>query len=72
MSKCGLGNTEGPVIAATDYIKLYAEQIRAFVPGKYYVLGTDGFGRSDTREQLRKFFEVDPFSYSRHYLAFPG
>jgi len=54
-----LGNTEGPVIAATDYIKLYAEQIRAYVPGKYYVLGTDGFGRSDTREQLRKFFEVD-------------
>jgi len=54
-----LGNTEGPVIAATDYIRLYAEQIRAFVPRKYYVLGTDGFGRSDTREQLRKFFEVD-------------
>jgi len=38
---------------------LYAEQIRAFVPRKYYVLGTDGFGRSDTRAQLRKFFEVD-------------
>ena len=54
-----LGNTEGPVIAATDYIRLYAEQIRAFVPRNYYVLGTDGFGRSDTREQLRKFFEVD-------------
>jgi len=54
-----LSNTEGPVIAATDYIRLYAEQIRAFVPNKYYVLGTDGYGRSDTREQLRKFFEVD-------------
>ncbi|MGR3914980.1 MAG: pyruvate dehydrogenase (acetyl-transferring), homodimeric type [Gammaproteobacteria bacterium] len=54
-----LANTEGPVIAATDYIRLYAEQIRAFVPRKYYVLGTDGFGRSDTRAQLRKFFEVD-------------
>ncbi|NKB76767.1 MAG: pyruvate dehydrogenase (acetyl-transferring), homodimeric type [Gammaproteobacteria bacterium] len=57
-----LNNTEGPVIAATDYIKLYAEQIRAFVPNKYYVLGTDGYGRSDTREQLRKFFEVDRYN----------
>ena len=54
-----LGNSEAPVIAASDYIRLYAEQIRAFVPGRYYVLGTDGFGRSDTRAQLRKFFEVD-------------
>ena len=54
-----LANTEGPVIAATDYMRLYAEQIRAFVPRRYYVLGTDGFGRSDTRAQLRKFFEVD-------------
>ena len=56
-----LANTEGPVIAATDYMRLYAEQIRAFVPGKYYVLGTDGFGRSDTRKNLRKFFEVDRY-----------
>ncbi len=56
-----LGNTQGPVIAATDYIRLYAEQIRAFIPEKYYVLGTDGYGRSDTREQLRKFFEVDRY-----------
>ncbi|MCY4150043.1 MAG: pyruvate dehydrogenase (acetyl-transferring), homodimeric type [Gammaproteobacteria bacterium] len=54
-----LENTEGPVIAATDYMRLYAEQIRAYVPGRYSVLGTDGFGRSDTRAQLRKFFEVD-------------
>ncbi|MDD9858115.1 MAG: pyruvate dehydrogenase (acetyl-transferring), homodimeric type, partial [Gammaproteobacteria bacterium] len=54
-----LDNSDGPVIAATDYIRLYAEQIRAFVPRRYYVLGTDGFGRSDTRAQLRKFFEVD-------------
>ena len=54
-----LGHSNEPVIAATDYIKLYAEQIRAFVPGQYHVLGTDGYGRSDTREQLRKFFEVD-------------
>jgi pyruvate dehydrogenase E1 component len=50
---------EGPVIAATDYMKLYAEQIRASVPRPYVVLGTDGFGRSDTREDLRHFFEVD-------------
>ena len=56
-----LGDSDGPVIAATDYIRLYAEQIRAFVPHKYYVLGTDGFGRSDTRKQLRKFFEVDRY-----------
>ena len=54
-----LRDTAGPVIAATDYIKLFAEQIRAFVPRRYHVLGTDGFGRSDTREQLRHFFEVD-------------
>jgi len=40
-------------------MRLYAEQIRAYVPGRYSVLGTDGFGRSDTRAQLRKFFEVD-------------
>ena len=50
---------KGPAIAATDYIKLYAEQIRPFVPGRYATLGTDGFGRSDTRENLRRHFEVD-------------
>lgn len=49
----------GPVIAATDYMKLFADQIRAYVPQKYYVLGTDGFGRSDTRTKLRYFFEVN-------------
>jgi pyruvate dehydrogenase E1 component len=53
-----LKNQKGPVIAATDYIRAYAEQIRAFIPQSYFVLGTDGFGRSDTREQLREFFEV--------------
>jgi pyruvate dehydrogenase E1 component len=52
----------GPVIAATDYIRNYAEQIRKWVPADYTVLGTDGFGRSDTRAQLRKFFEVDRYS----------
>jgi pyruvate dehydrogenase E1 component len=54
-----LKNRKGPVIAATDYMKAYADQIREFVPGRYHVLGTDGFGRSDTREKLRQFFEVD-------------
>ena len=51
----------GPVVAATDYIKTFAEQIRPFLPAgrRYRVLGTDGFGRSDTREKLREFFEVD-------------
>jgi pyruvate dehydrogenase E1 component len=59
-----LGNTRGPVIAASDYVRAFAEQIRAYVPRRYIVLGTDGFGRSDTRENLRAFFEVD-----RHYIA---
>ncbi|ETX14914.1 pyruvate dehydrogenase [Roseivivax halodurans JCM 10272] len=52
-------NVKGPVIAATDYVKTFAEQIRAFVPNRYTVLGTDGYGRSDSRENLRRFFEVD-------------
>lgn len=51
----------GPVIASTDYIRLQSEQIRAYVPGSYHVLGTDGFGRSDTRWNLRAFFEVDRY-----------
>jgi pyruvate dehydrogenase E1 component len=59
-----LGERPGPVVAATDYIKAYADQIRAWVPGRYVVLGTDGFGRSDTRANLRRFFEVD-----RHYVV---
>jgi pyruvate dehydrogenase E1 component len=50
---------EGPTIVATDYIKNYADQVRAYVPGTYRVLGTDGFGRSDSRENLRHHFEVD-------------
>jgi pyruvate dehydrogenase E1 component len=56
-----LAGTRGPVVAATDYVRAHAEQIRAFVPRRYVVLGTDGFGRSDTRERLRSFFEVDRF-----------
>ena len=54
-----LAKAKGPVIAATDYMKNYAEQIRTCVPGRYTVLGTDGFGRSDSRVNLRRFFEVD-------------
>ncbi|AUN94628.1 pyruvate dehydrogenase (acetyl-transferring), homodimeric type [Pseudazoarcus pumilus] len=56
-----LAGAKGPVVAATDYVKLFADQIRAFVPGRYVVLGTDGFGRSDTRERLRHFFEVNRY-----------
>jgi pyruvate dehydrogenase E1 component len=60
-----LAGTQGPVIAASDYIKMLADQIRPFVPRSYTVLGTDGFGRSDRRSELRRFFEVD-----RHYIAY--
>jgi pyruvate dehydrogenase E1 component len=63
VSEC-LEGRKGPAIAATDYVRQYADQIRAFVPMRYSVLGTDGFGRSDTRANLRRFFEVD-----RHYIA---
>ena len=58
VTRC-LENQTGPVIAATDYMKLCAEQIRQDIKQPYYVLGTDGFGRSDTRKALRNFFEVD-------------
>ncbi|MBS9404833.1 pyruvate dehydrogenase (acetyl-transferring), homodimeric type [Halomonas sp. TRM85114] len=56
-----LEGREGPAIVSTDYMKLFADQVRAWVPTDYYVLGTDGFGRSDTREKLRRFFEVDRY-----------
>jgi len=59
-----LAGAQGPVIAATDYIRMFAEQIRPFVKSTYVTLGTDGFGRSDTREKLRHFFEVD-----RHWVT---
>ena len=59
-----LAGGEGPVIAATDYMRSFAEQIRPFVPAPFHVLGTDGFGRSDYRVRLRRFFEVD-----RHHVA---
>ena len=56
-----LGGDDSPVVAATDYVHLYAEQVRAFVPARYLTLGTDGFGRSDTRWNLRRHFEVDRY-----------
>jgi pyruvate dehydrogenase E1 component len=59
-----LEDRPGPVVAATDYVKAHAGQIRTFVPGHYRVLGTDGFGRSDRREKLRHFFEVN-----RYFIA---
>ncbi len=59
-----LRGRSGPAIAATDYMKAHADQIRAWVPMRYAVLGTDGYGRSDTRAKLREFFEVD-----RRYIA---
>jgi pyruvate dehydrogenase E1 component len=59
-----LESRKGPVVAATDYVKLFADQIREFVPRRYVALGTDGFGRSDVRAELRRFFEV-----SRHYVV---
>lgn len=60
LEKC-LQDHAGPVIAATDYIRSYADQIRPFISRSYTVLGTDGYGRSDTREKLRQFFEVDRY-----------
>ncbi|HLB57976.1 MAG TPA: pyruvate dehydrogenase (acetyl-transferring), homodimeric type, partial [Gammaproteobacteria bacterium] len=63
IEKC-LKDRKGPIIAATDYIRAYADQIRPFIENSYTVLGTDGFGRSDTREKLRYFFEVD-----RYYIT---
>jgi pyruvate dehydrogenase E1 component len=63
VSAC-LGSRGGPVVASTDYIRAFADQIRQWVPGSYRVLGTDGFGRSDSRRALRRFFEVD-----RHYVT---
>ncbi|GLH38024.1 pyruvate dehydrogenase (acetyl-transferring), homodimeric type [Pseudomonas moraviensis] len=60
-----LQDAQGPVVIATDYMKIFADQIRPFVPNRRFVaLGTDGFGQSDTRESLRRFFEVD-----RHFIA---
>ena len=57
-------NSDVPTVAVSDYIKMVGEQISSYIPGPYYALGTDGFGRSDTRENLRHFFEVD-----RYYIT---
>jgi pyruvate dehydrogenase E1 component len=60
-----MSDHEGPAIISTDYIRAYSEQIRRLIPSSHVtILGTDGFGRSDSREKLRKFFEVD-----RYYIA---
>ena len=59
----------GPAIAATDYVRTFADQIRAFVPQRYTVLGTDGFGRSDTRANLRRFFEVDRYHIAQAAIS---
>src|SRR6266850_3842771 len=63
-----LRGRKGPAIAATDYVKLHADSIRAFLPARYRVLGTDGFGRSDTRARLRHFFEVNRYWIAVHAL----
>jgi pyruvate dehydrogenase E1 component len=59
-----LGDRKGPFVAATDYMRTVPDQVRQWMPGRYAVLGTDGFGRSDSRAALRRFFEVD-----RHYIT---
>ena len=56
-----VGNISDPIVIATDYMKAYAEQLRRYLPSSLHVLGTDGFGRSDSRETLRHFFEVDRY-----------
>jgi pyruvate dehydrogenase E1 component len=63
------GRGRGPVVAASDYLRAFADQIRAWVPGRYTVLGTDGFGRSDYRRALRRFFEVDRYHVTVAALA---
>ena len=63
VAQCLAGH-DGPVVAATDYVKVFSDQIRGFIDRRYHALGTDGFGRSDYRRKLRAFFEVD-----RHWVA---
>jgi pyruvate dehydrogenase E1 component len=65
VQKC-LGEREGPIIAASDYIRTYADQIRPYLSKPFYSFGTDGYGRSDSRKKLRKFFEVD----KEHLVAY--
>ncbi|MDA9594866.1 pyruvate dehydrogenase (acetyl-transferring), homodimeric type, partial [Candidatus Pelagibacter sp.] len=61
-----LGKTEGPIMAASDYMRINSDQIRPYINKAFYSLGTDGFGRSDTRKNLRNFFEVD----KEHIVAY--
>ena len=61
-----MGGSEGPILAASDYMRMNSDQIRPYINKSYYSLGTDGFGRSDTRTKLRKFFEVD----KEHIVAY--
>ena len=67
-----LSSMEGPIVSASDYIRLNSDQIRPFVRKSFYSFGTDGYGRSDTRKNLRKFFEIDKehlVAYSLSVLA---
>jgi pyruvate dehydrogenase E1 component len=64
-----LAGTSGPVLAASDYVSAVADLIRPYVPRRYVALGTDGFGRSDTRAALRAFFEVDAAHLAHAALA---
>ena len=65
VEKC-LGTKEGPIIAASDYIRSYSDQIRPYISKPFYSFGTDGYGRSDSRKKLRKFFEID----KEHIVAY--
>ena len=65
VQKC-LDKKEGPIIAASDYTRAFSDQIRPYTLKSFYSLGTDGYGRSDTRKNLRKFFEVD----KEHIVAY--
>jgi pyruvate dehydrogenase E1 component len=64
IKQCLAKRGDAPVVASSDYMKLFADQVRPYVAGKYRVLGTDGFGRSDYRRTLRHHFEVD-----RHFVV---
>tara|TARA_B100001996_G_C18406420_1_gene495063 strand:- start:166 stop:696 length:531 start_codon:yes stop_codon:yes gene_type:complete len=65
VEKC-LGKKEGPIMAASDYMRINSDQIRPYINKGFYSLGTDGFGRSDTRKNLRNFFEID----KEHIVAY--
>ncbi len=64
-----LGGTEGPIVAASDYMKAVQDQIAPWLPGRFLALGTDGFGRSENREHLRRHFEVNAVSIAGAALS---